>query len=129
MLASNCYETNYLEKSFDKNNISKKLPSLNFCVFSFRKGLFSNFKGNKSNLKTEYHAYVKSNHTPWNLLAIPVVKKTSHTGGAGSIPDQGVYDPHASQPKKKKRKKHIKQKQCCNKFSKDYKNGLHEKKI
>ena len=27
------------------------------------------------------------------------------TGGAGSIPDQGVYDPHASQPKKKRKKK------------------------
>ena len=42
----------------------------------------------------------------------------------GSIPGQGARIPHASGPKIQNRK----QKQCCNKFSKDLKNGPHKKK-
>ena len=42
----------------------------------------------------------------------------------GSIPGQGAKIPHASQPKNQ----NIKQKQYCNKFNKDLKNGPHQKK-
>ena len=43
----------------------------------------------------------------------------------GSIPGQGAKIPHASWPKNQ----NIKQKQYCNKFNKDFKNGPHQKKI
>ena len=51
----------------------------------------------------------------------------SNTGGAGSSPGQGAKIPYASQP----RNQNIKQKQYCNKFNKDFKNGpnLKTKKI
>jgi len=52
----------------------------------------------------------------------PVIK-TSHVG-AGLIPDQGAKIPYASQPENR----NIKQKQYCNKFNKDFKNGPHQKK-
>ena len=42
----------------------------------------------------------------------------SSAGCADSIPGQGTKTPCTSQPKKKE---DIKQKQCCNKFSKDFK--------
>ena len=48
----------------------------------------------------------------------------SSAGGAGSIPGRGAKIPHASQPKNQ----NIKQKQYCNKFNKDFKNGPHQKK-
>ena len=55
----------------------------------------------------------------------PVVKtSSSNAGGAGSIPGQGAKIPHASGPKNQ----NIKQKQYCNKFSKDFEN-VHIKKI
>ena len=55
----------------------------------------------------------------------PVVKTSpSNAGGAGSIPGQGAKIPHVLQPKNQS----IKQKQCCNKFNKDFKNGPHQKK-
>ena len=50
----------------------------------------------------------------------------SSAGGMGSIPGRGVKIPHASQPKKKQ---NIEQKQCCNKFSKNFKNGPHQKTL
>ena len=43
----------------------------------------------------------------------------SNAGGAGSIPGQEAEIPHASWPKNQ----NIKQKQYCNKFNKDFKNG------
>ena len=53
-----------------------------------------------------------------------VVKTSpSNAGGVGSIPDRGAKIPHASWPKKQ----NIKQKQYCNKFNKDFKNGPHPK--
>ena len=45
-------------------------------------------------------------------------------GGVGSIPGQGVKIPHASWPENQ----NIKQKQYCNKFNKDFKNGSYKKK-
>ena len=55
----------------------------------------------------------------------PVVKTSpSNAGGAGSIPGQGTKIPHASWLKNQ----NIKQKQYCNKFNKDFKNGPHQKK-
>ena len=55
----------------------------------------------------------------------PVVKTIlSNAGGTGSIPGQEAKIPHASQPKNQ----NIKQKQYCNKFNKDFKNGPHPKK-
>ena len=49
----------------------------------------------------------------------------SNAGGAGLIPGWGAKIPHASWPKNQ----NIKQKQYCNKFNKDLKNGPHQKKI
>ena len=55
----------------------------------------------------------------------PVVKTSpSNARGAGSIPGRGAKIPHAFQPKNQ----NIKQKQYCNKFNKDVKNGAHQKK-
>ena len=45
----------------------------------------------------------------------------SNAGSAGSIPGRGAKIPHASRPKNQ----HIKQKQYCNKFNKDFKKGSH----
>ena len=42
------------------------------------------------------------------------------------IPDQEAKIAHASRPKNQKK---LRQKQCWNKFNKDFKNGPHEKKI
>ena len=63
----------------------------------------------------------------WDFPGGPVVKTLpSNAGGAGSIPGWGAKTPHASRPKTQ----NIKQKQCCNKCNKDFKNGPHkEKKI
>ena len=56
----------------------------------------------------------------------PVVKALPFNAKrAGSIPGRETKIPHASWPKNQ----NIKQKQYCNKFSKDFKNGPHQKKI
>ena len=47
----------------------------------------------------------------------------SNAGGVGSIPGQGAGISHASQLKSQG----IVQKQCCNKFNRDFKNGPHQK--
>ena len=47
----------------------------------------------------------------------------SNAEGADLIPGWGAKISHASWPNKL-----IKQKQYCNKFNKDFKNGLHQKK-
>ena len=49
----------------------------------------------------------------------------SNEGGAGSIPGQGAKIPYASGTEKQ----NIKQKQYCNKFNKDFKNGPHQKAL
>ena len=55
----------------------------------------------------------------------PVLKTSpSNAGGAGLIPGWGAKIPHASRTKNQ----NIKQKQYCNKFNKDFKNGPHQKK-
>ena len=52
----------------------------------------------------------------------PVVNTLPSTaGGMGSIPCQGAKIPHALPPKNQ----NIKQKQHCNRFNKDFKNGPH----
>ena len=58
----------------------------------------------------------------------PVVRTSpSNAGGAGSIPSQGANIPHASLwPKKPK---HTQQKQCDNKFNKDYLKKKERKKM
>ena len=48
----------------------------------------------------------------------------SNAGVAGSIPGSGAEIPPATWPKIQ----NIKQKQYCNKFSKDFSNGPHQKK-
>ena len=54
----------------------------------------------------------------------PVVEiSPSNAGGAGSIHCQGAKIPHGSGPKLQ----NIKQKQYCNKFNEDFKNGPHQK--
>ena len=47
----------------------------------------------------------------------------SSAGGVGSIPGRGTMIPHATRSKNQ----NIKQKQYCNKFNKDFKNGPHQK--
>ena len=55
----------------------------------------------------------------------PVVKTSPFNAGCeGSFPGWGTKIPHASWTKNK----YIKQKQYCNKFNKDFKNGPHQKK-
>ena len=55
----------------------------------------------------------------------PVVETLpSNAGGVGLIPGRGTKIPHASGPKNQ----NIKQKQYCNKFNKDFKNGTNQKK-
>lgn len=55
----------------------------------------------------------------------PVVKTlSSNAEGVGSIPGEIAKIPHTSWPKKQ----NIKQKQYCNKFSKDFKKSPHQKK-
>ena len=57
-----------------------------------------------------------------DLLGGPVVKTSPSTAkGMGSIPGQGAKISHASGPKNQE----VKQKQYCNKFNKDFKNGPH----
>ena len=46
-----------------------------------------------------------------------------NAGGKGLILGQGAKIPHASRPENQ----NIKQKQYCNKFNKDFKNGPHQK--
>ena len=54
----------------------------------------------------------------------PVVKTLpSNVGDVGWIPSWRPGIPHTSWPKNQNRK----QKQCCNKFNKDFKNGPHQK--
>ena len=54
----------------------------------------------------------------------PMVKTLpSSAGDAGPFPGQGAKIPHALWPKPK-----TKQKQYCNKFNSDFKNGPHQKK-
>ena len=56
----------------------------------------------------------------------PVVGTSpSNVGGAGSIPGRGAGIPHASWP----RDQDIEQKQCCDKFNKDFGNGPHQKQL
>ena len=58
----------------------------------------------------------------WDFPGGPVVKTlSSNAGGAGSIPGRGAKIPHASWPKNQ----NIKQKQYCNKFNEEFKNGTH----
>ena len=58
----------------------------------------------------------------WDLPGGPVVKTSlSNADRADSIPGQGDKIPHASWPKRQ----NIKQKQYCNKFNKNFKNGPH----
>jgi len=47
-----------------------------------------------------------------------------NAGGVGSIPGQGAKISHALRPKHQ----NVKQKQYCNKFNKDLKNGPHQNK-
>ena len=49
----------------------------------------------------------------------------SNAGGVGSILGWGVRIPHASWPKNQ----NIKQKQYCNKFNEDFKNGPQQRSL
>ena len=56
----------------------------------------------------------------WDFPGSPLVKTLpSNARGIGSTPGQGAKIPHAMGPKNQ----NIKQKQYCNKFNKDFKNG------
>ena len=59
-------------------------------------------------------------------LAVRGVKTwPSKVGGSGLIPGRGAKTPHGSGPKNQ----NTKQKQYCNKSTKDIKNGPHKKEI
>ena len=59
-----------------------------------------------------------------DFLGSPVVKTSpSNAWCVGLIPGRGAKIPHAWWPKNQ----NIKQKQYCNKFNKDFKNGPHQK--
>ena len=62
------------------------------------------------------HHMVHKRVRTWDFPGGPVVKTSPSNAGGAKIP-------HASQPKKQ----NIKQKQNCNKFNKDFKNGPHQK--
>ena len=49
----------------------------------------------------------------------------SNAGGVGSVPGQGAKIPHASWTKNQS----TKQKEYCNKFNEDFKNGPHQKNL
>ena len=62
-----------------------------------------------------------------NVPGGPVIETSpSNAEGMGSIPDGGAKILYASGPKKKQ---NIKQKQYCNKFNNDFKNGPHQKHL
>ena len=66
--------------------------------------------------------FLKTKKSKRDFPGGPVVKTlSSNAGGAGSNPGRGAKIPHASGPKNQ----NIKQKQYCNKFNKDFKNGPH----
>ena len=61
----------------------------------------------------------------WNSPGGPVVKALlSSSWGVGLIPGGWAKIPHASRPKAQ----NIKQKQYCNKFNEDFKNGQHKQR-
>ena len=65
-------------------------------------------------------------HYSWDFPGSPVVKTLpSNAGAVGSIPGRGAKIPQAPWPKNQ----NIKQKQYCNKFNKDFKNGPHQKNL
>ena len=69
-----------------------------------------------------YYKNIKHIYIGRDFPGGPVVKTSpSNAEGAGLIPGQGAKIPCASRPKNQ----NIKQKQCCNKFNKDFKNGPH----
>ena len=73
--------------------------------------------------KHHYYLYLSDKNTGEDFPHGPVVKTSpSSARGAGSIPGQGAKIPHASWPKNQ----NIKQKQYCNKFKEDIKNGPHQ---
>ena len=64
----------------------------------------------------------KWKNSAWDLRCGPVVKTLpSNVGGASLITAQGAKIPHALWPENL----NMKQKQYCNKFNKDFKNGPH----
>ena len=57
-------------------------------------------------------------------LAVQRLRLPFKAEGVGLIPGQGAEIPDALWPKNQ----NIKQKQCCNKLNRDFKNGPHQKK-
>ena len=75
---------------------------------------------------TNHQGNANQNHSERDFPGDPVVKTSpSNAGAAGSIPGQGAKIPHVLQPKNQ----NIKHKQYCNEFSKDFKNGPHQKNL
>ena len=75
-------------------------------------------------LQSSYRILNKSDSFTGSSLVVQWLKTSlSIAGGAGLISGRGAKIPHASWPKNQ----NIKQKQYCNKFNKDFKNGPHQK--
>ena len=79
--------------------------------------------------KEEQHSIVKSEKNKFQQEGLPWWSSDYdfcfNAGDEGSIPGGAVKIPHVSQLKNQ----NVKQKQYCNKFYKDFKNGPHQKKI
>ena len=77
-------------------------------------------------LIVEYSNNTYKEISSWDFPGGPVVKTSPfNAGGAGSIPGLGTKGSHDSWPKKTNQK----QKQYCNKFNLDFKNGPHQKSL
>ena len=61
----------------------------------------------------------------WDFPGCPVIKISPNAEGVGLIPGQGPKIPRALWPENQ----NIKQKQCWNKFNKDFKNDTHKKTL
>ena len=93
-----------------------------FVLFRFFLAVRILFRVYKSLVSSSFYMIIKTHR---NFPGGPVVKTShSNTGGEGLIPGRGAKIPYASRPKTQ----NIKQKQYCNKFNKDIKNGPHQKK-
>ena len=72
-------------------------------------------------LKLRSYFLIKKLNIPWDFPRGPLLRTSpSSAGGTGSIFGQGAEIPYVWQPINQNKKQ---------KFNKDFKNGLHEKKI
>ena len=91
-----------------------------------QEGVSENWESTQLNTSRYYSCFPNLKiYQIWDFPGGPVVKTSpSNAGGAGSIPGRGAGILCASWPENQ----NVKQKQYCNKFNKELKNGPHQKK-